>query len=108
MDDPDCGLRLAGRRKAVTSPQRGKTGIARIVQATQVSFEGFVAAFRFEAAFRQELLLAALLIPLALILPVQPLGRALMIGSVLLLLITELLNSAVEAAVDRIVPLYST
>ena len=60
------------------------------------------AAYRHEDAFRQETHLAVVLIPLALILPATGIGRALMIGSVLLVLIVELLNSAIEAAVDRI------
>jgi diacylglycerol kinase (ATP) len=66
------------------------------------SLDGFRAAYRHEDAFRQETLLAALLIPLALWLPVAALGKALMIASVLLVLVVELLNSAIEATVDRI------
>ena len=66
------------------------------------SIEGLRAAYRHEDAFRQEVLLAVLLIPLALFLPVPGLGKALMIASVLLVLIVELLNSAVEATVDRV------
>ena len=66
------------------------------------SMEGLGAAYRHEDAFRQEVLLAALLIPLALFLPVSGSGKALMIASVLLVLIVELLNSAVEATVDRV------
>ena len=66
------------------------------------SIEGLSAAYRHEDAFRQEVLLAALLIPLALFLPASGLGKALMIASVLLVLIVELLNSAVEATVDRV------
>lgn len=63
---------------------------------------GFRAAYKHEDAFRQEVLLAALLIPLALWLPATHLGKALMIASVLLVLIVELINSAIEATVDRI------
>lgn len=66
------------------------------------SIAGLKAAYRHEDAFRQEVLLAALLIPLALFLPASGLGKALMITSVLLVLIVELLNSAVEATVDRV------
>ncbi len=66
------------------------------------SIEGLRAAFRHEDAFRQEVLLAALLVPAALFDPAAGTGKALMIASVLLVLIVELLNSAVEAAVDRI------
>jgi diacylglycerol kinase (ATP) len=63
---------------------------------------GLKAAFVHEDAFRQEAILAALLIPTALFLPASGVGKALMIASVLLVIMVELLNSAVEAAVDRI------
>ena len=84
------------------SPHKGKTGLLRIWNALFYSLDGLAAAFRHEDAFRQEVLLAAILIPLAFFLPASGTGRALMIGAVLLVLIVELLNSAVEAAVDRI------
>ena len=64
--------------------------------------DGLAAAFRHEHAFRQEVFIAVVLIPLALWLPASGIGKALMIGSVLLVLIVELLNSAVEAVVDCI------
>ncbi len=66
------------------------------------SMEGLRAAYRHEDAFRQEVLLAVVLIPLTLFLPASGLGKALMIASVFLVLIVELLNSAVEATVDRV------
>ena len=84
------------------SPHKGKTGLRRVWNALLYSFDGLTAAFRHEDAFRQEVLLAALLIPTVFFLPASGLGKALMIGAVLLVLIVELLNSAVEAAVDRI------
>ena len=84
------------------SPFKGKTGIRRVWNALHYSFAGLRAAFSCEDAFRQEVLLAALLIPVSLVLPVGGVGRALMIASVLLVLIVELLNSAIEAAVDRV------
>jgi diacylglycerol kinase (ATP) len=84
------------------SPFKGKTGLRRVWNAFRYSLSGLHAAYTCEDAFRQETLLAAFLIPLALYLPVGGLGRALMISSVLLVLIVELLNSAVEATVDRI------
>ena len=84
------------------SPYKGKTGLTRLWNAFGYSLAGFRAAYKHEDAFRQEVLLAILLIPLALWLPVDHIGKALMIASVLLVLIVELLNSAVEAAVDRI------
>ncbi len=85
-----------------TSPHKGKTGIRRIWNALLYSREGLKAAFTHEDAFRQEVFLAAILIPVAFFLPASGLGKALMIGSVMLVLIVELLNSAVEAIVDRI------
>ena len=88
--------------KETESPFKGKTGLARIWNAFRYSLDGLRAAFRHEDAFRQEILLAAVLIPLALLLPVGGLGKALMIASVLLVTIVELLNSAIEAAIDRI------
>jgi diacylglycerol kinase (ATP) len=76
--------------------------LRRIVNAFGYSMSGLAAAYRNEAAFRQEVLLAAVLVPLALFLPASGAGRALMVGSVMLLLVVELLNSAVEATVDRV------
>ncbi len=84
------------------SPFKGKTGIQRLWNALGYSLQGLASAFRYEDAFRQEVLLAALLVPAAFFIPVGGAERALMIASVLLVLIVELLNSAVEAAVDRI------
>jgi len=88
--------------RAAESPFKGKTGLRRLLNATRYSLHGFASAFRHEDAFRQEVLLAAILIPIALLLDVGGAGKALMIASVLLVLIVELLNSAIEAAVDRI------
>ncbi len=84
------------------SPFKGKTGLRRVLNAAAYSWAGLAAAFRHENAFRQEVFLALLLIPLALVLGETGMARALMIGAVLLVLIVELLNSAIEAAVDRI------
>ena len=86
----------------VESPHKGKTGLRRIWNALFYSFDGLKAAYRHEDAFRQEVWLALLLIPLALFLPVSGMGKALMMASVLMVLIVELLNSAVEATVDRV------
>lgn len=82
--------------------QKSRTGILRIWSAFLYSCDGLVAAFKNETAFRQELLLAVILIPLALWLPASGIGHALMLASVLLVLIVELINSAIEAAVDRV------
>ncbi|MGE5319506.1 MAG: diacylglycerol kinase [Hyphomicrobiaceae bacterium] len=84
------------------SPYKGKTGLRRVLNAAGYSWAGLTAAFRYEDAFRQEIFLGLLLIPLALYLGETGTSRALMVGSVLLVLIVELLNSALEAAVDRI------
>lgn len=84
------------------SPHKGKTGLRRVWNAMFYSLEGLKAAYRHEDAFRQEFWLAVVLIPLALFLPSSGLGKALMIASVLMVLIVELLNSAVEATVDRV------
>lgn len=84
------------------SPYKGKTGLRRLWNAFGYSISGFRAAYQHEDAFRQEVWLAAVLIPLAMWLPVSGVGKALMIASVLLVVVTELLNSAIEATVDRI------
>lgn len=76
--------------------------IKRINNATRVSIQGFRQAWEGEAAFRFELVLATLMLPTALLLDISSLERIALVGSVLLVLIVELLNSAVEAAIDRI------
>ena len=81
---------------------KGKTGLRRVWNAMLYSFAGFRAAWDNEDAFRQETLLAAVMIPLAFWLGEDGVERVLMIGSVLLVLIVELLNSAIEAVVDRV------
>jgi diacylglycerol kinase (ATP) len=80
----------------------GQTGIARIISASRYSWQGIKACWRMEAAFRQEAGLAAVLIPLGLYLGDGGVEKALLVGSCLWVLIVEILNSAVEAAVDRI------
>lgn len=84
------------------SPYKGKTGLRRLLNAIGYTWDGLRAAFKHEDAFRQEVFLALLLIPLALYLGANGVERALMIAVVLGVLMVELLNSAVEAAVDRI------
>jgi len=79
-------------------------GISRILRAFGYSFQGLRATFRHEAAFRQELMLAAPLLPLGLWLGEGGVERALLVGSWILVLIVELLNSAMEATVDRFGP----
>lgn len=80
------------------------TGLKRIILAAGYSLAGIRAAFQHEAAFRQELLLAIILTLIAFWLDVTPSQRILMIAAQLLVLIVELLNSAIEAIVDRIGP----
>jgi diacylglycerol kinase (ATP) len=77
-------------------------GVSRVLRAFVSSFNGFVGAFREEAAFRQELLFSLVALPAALWLGHSGVERALLLGPVLLILIVELLNSAIEATVDRI------
>ena len=81
--------------------EKRKRGLQRIVDATHYSLEGLRAAWAGEAAFRQELVISALLTPVALLLPVGLAEKILLIGVLALVIIVELLNSAIEAAVDR-------
>ncbi|MDF2177816.1 diacylglycerol kinase [Aliiglaciecola sp. CAU 1673] len=78
------------------------SGLTRIMRATLCSRDGIVYAYRNEAAFRQELLLCLLLIPLALWLTTEPVELILLICPLILLLVVECINSAIEAAIDRI------
>ena len=82
------------------SPYKGKTGLRRLINAAGYSLSGLAAAVRHEDAFRQELMLAVVMVPFGLWLGTSGVERALLVGSVLLVLIVELLNSAVEATVD--------
>jgi diacylglycerol kinase (ATP) len=84
------------------SPFKGKTGIKRLANAFTYSVAGTLAAFKHEDAFRQEVILSVILIPLAIYLGQTAIEQALMISSILLIIIVELLNSSVEATVDRI------
>jgi diacylglycerol kinase (ATP) len=76
------------------SPHKGKTGIKRLLNALKYSYAGLTEAYRNEDAFRQEVILSIILIPLSFLLEHNMLGRA--------IIIVELLNSAIEATVDRI------
>ncbi len=79
----------------------GKTGIARIIDAGGYSWQGLSAAYKHEAAFRQELFLSIIMLPLAIWLGDSGLESAVMIASLFIVLIAEILNSAIEAVVDR-------
>jgi diacylglycerol kinase (ATP) len=83
------------------SPYKGKTGLKRLWSALFYSLAGLRAAIRHEDAFRQEVLLAVILVPASFFMPASGVGKAMMVSSVLLVLIVELLNSAIEAAVDH-------
>ena len=84
------------------NPHKGNKGITRAFRAAVNSWNGLVFAVREESAFRQELTLASVLIPVSFVLPVTPAEHIILFGSVTLVLIVELLNSSVEAAIDRI------
>jgi diacylglycerol kinase (ATP) len=86
----------------MTLPQKARTGLDRIVHAAGYSAAGLGAAWRHESAFRQECLLALVLWPVAVWLGRSWVETALLAGSVMLVLIVELLNSAIEAVVDRV------
>lgn len=80
----------------------GYKGMQRIFKATEFSIQGLKAAWKNEAAFRQEAVLVLILVPFALLMSVPLLTKLILIGSLLLILIVELINSAIEAVVDRV------
>jgi diacylglycerol kinase (ATP) len=84
------------------SPYKGKTGLKRLIKAFGYSIAGTLAAFKHEDAFRQEVILTVILIPVALYYGQTSIEQTLMISSLLLIIIVELLNSSIEATVDRI------
>jgi diacylglycerol kinase (ATP) len=84
------------------SPYKGKTGLRRLVNAFGYSIAGTLAAFKHEDAFRQEVVLAVALTPVALYFGETTNDQALLISCLLLIIIVELLNSSIEATVDRI------
>ena len=86
----------------MTNPYKGRTGIDRVVRATGYSLAGLRIAYRSESAFRQEFWLAVVLIPASFWVGRHWIEVALLAGSVLLVLIVELLNSGIEAAIDRV------
>jgi diacylglycerol kinase (ATP) len=93
---------LAGKIAPMTNEFKGRTGIDRIVHATRNSLNGLHAAYTGESAFRQETWLAVVMLPLSFWLGRNAIEIALLAGTVLLVLIVELLNSAIEAVVDRV------
>jgi diacylglycerol kinase (ATP) len=97
---PDAPLRGAAPPRD-SRALKGKRGMRRVLNAITYSVDGLRAAWHEEDAFRQEAIAAALLVPLALLLPLGALERVLLIGSVAMVLIVELLNTAIEATIDR-------
>ncbi|MDH0864280.1 diacylglycerol kinase [Mitsuaria sp. GD03876] len=86
----------------MSNPHKGRTGLNRILHAAGYSWAGLVAAYRGESAFRQETWLSIIGVPLAFLVGKDWVQVALLAGSLILVLIVELLNSAVEAVVDRV------
>jgi diacylglycerol kinase (ATP) len=81
---------------------KSKSGFSRIAKAASYSYDGLKAAWQHEHAFKQELMLCLVLLPVALFLPVSLFERVAMIACLFALLIVELINSAIEAVVDRV------
>lgn len=88
--------------ETLESPHKSKSGLVRIWRAFSYTLDGLAAALKHEHAFRQELILCAVLLPVALWMPVTPVERLLLLGPLLLVLVVELLNSSIEAVVDRV------
>ena len=86
----------------MSNPHKGRIGLDRVIHATGYSIEGLTMAYRGESAFRQEFWLAVVLLPLALWVGHGWVETALLMGTVMLVLIVELLNSGIEAAIDRV------
>ncbi len=93
---------MEAQRHPEHNPHKGRTGLDRILHATGYSLAGLRAAYRGESAFRQEVALGAVLLPAAFWLGRGWVEVGLLVGSVVLVLVVELLNSAVEAAIDRV------
>jgi diacylglycerol kinase (ATP) len=99
-ETPSGGTANGAEPGGVSDKKVTALGAKRVINAFFYSMEGLGSTWKHEEAFRQEMMLAWVLIPLALVLPVDYYGKALMIGSVLLVLIVELLNSGLEWCVD--------
>ena len=84
------------------NPYKQHRGLTRIKRALHHSIDGFIYAFREECAFRQEILLATLMLPWVFIVDFNAIEKLLLIGTVVIVLLTELMNSGIEAAIDRI------
>lgn len=88
-------------RSIETNPHK-ISGIRRLMRSLSNSMEGVGATLKHEEAFRQEVILSSVLVPAAILLPIPVFERLYLIGALILILIVELLNSAVEAAIDYI------
>jgi diacylglycerol kinase (ATP) len=86
----------------VKAQQKSRSPFTRLWNGVFYSLDGLSAAFRYEGAFRAEVLMALVLIPIGLHAPASGIGRAMMVASVLLVLIVELINTAIESVTDRI------
>lgn len=86
----------------MTNPHKGRTGLTRLAHALRYSIDGLRVAYQSESAFRQEFWLAVVMVPFAFWLGRSWVEVALLAGSVMLVLIVELLNSGIEAAIDRV------
>jgi diacylglycerol kinase (ATP) len=86
----------------MSNPHKGRTGLDRVMRATGYSLQGLASAYRGESAFRQEFWLAVVMLPASLWLGQTWVETSLLAGSVLLVMIVELLNSGIEAAIDRV------
>ncbi len=93
---------MQSRDESQMNNRNKPSGMTRLFKAFGNSMKGFVGVYRHEAAFRQELLLAVILVPAGFYLGHNGIERALLVGSVLLVLVVEILNSAIEAVVDRV------
>lgn len=88
--------------KEINHGKPGYTGIKRVIKATGYSMQGLKAAFKHEAAVRQEFMLLVIFSPIALMLDISVVEKVLLVGVLVIVLICELLNSAIEAVVDRV------
>jgi diacylglycerol kinase (ATP) len=88
----------------VAEPELKRRSFTNFISSVRYSIEGFFAALKHEPSFREDLIFAILLVPLAIVLPVNAVSTALMISSLILILIVELLNSAIEWVIDYIRP----
>lgn len=86
----------------MSNPHKGRTGLNRVIHATGYSLQGLLAAYKHESAFRQEVWLAIPMVPAAIHLGQNWTETCLLLGTLMLVMVTELLNSAIEATVDRI------